>query len=323
MAASGRGGRPRPVNVTQPFPGLHQVPSWPKLVATVRDDGTGTLMVNGTSRPCSAESVTALRTGMVARCVAIATSLHRPVRLDVTEGGETYGLAVRPEGFVQLVEPDGTIPAPDGLTVDEGRCRHCRRLQPVTSTTCGQCGVDEPLRVEVAPPSKPNDLAPAPLAPVLVTDVPVAAPPAPPDAGATAVGMALPPQPAVELHDVELTRMRTPAVPDQPARPRLHLVFTSREPVTVEDGATIGRQPTAEGGRRPIPVPSPGRMLSRTHAAIDLDEDGQIIVTDLHAGNGVSLQTEPPVDLIPGEPTVVPEGATILLGDVYCTVATM
>ena len=65
------------MNVTQPLSGLHQVPSWPKLVATVHDDGTGTLMVNGTSRACSAESVTALRTGMVARCVAIATSLHR------------------------------------------------------------------------------------------------------------------------------------------------------------------------------------------------------------------------------------------------------
>ena len=309
------------MNVTQPLSGLHQVSSWPKLAATVRDDGTGTLVVNGTNRPCSAESVTALRTGMVARCVAIATSLHRPVRLDVTEAGQTYGLAVRPEGYVQLIEPDGTIPAPDGLTVDEGRCRQCRRLQAVTSTTCGQCGVDEPLRVEVAPPAEPNDLAPTPLAPVVVAAAPVASPPAPADAGATAVDMALPSQPVVEPRDVELTRIRTPTVPDEPARPRLHLVFTSREPITADGGVTIGRQPTAEGGRRPIPVPSPGRMLSRTHAAIDLDEDGRIIVTDLHAGNGVSLQEQPPVDLAPGEPTVVPTGATLLLGDVYVTVA--
>jgi hypothetical protein len=127
------------------------VPSWPKLVAMVRDDGTGTLTINGTNRACSAESVTALRTGMIARCVAIATSLRRPVRLDVIDGSQTHGLAVRPEGFVQLVEPNGTIPSPHGLTLDEGRCRHCRRLQPVTSTTCAQCGVDEPLRVEAAP----------------------------------------------------------------------------------------------------------------------------------------------------------------------------
>lgn len=308
------------MNVTQPVPGLDQVPSWPKLVATVHDDGTGTLMVNGTSRACSAESVTALRTGMVARCVAIATSLHRPVRLDVTEAGQTYGLAVRPEGFVQLVELDGTIPSPDGLTVDEGRCRSCRRLQPVTSILCGQCGVDEPLRVEVSPPAEPNDLAPNP---VEVADVPAAAQPAPTDAGATVVGMALPPQPPVELRDVELTRVRPPIVPDEPTRPRLHLVFTSREPVTADGGVTIGRQPSAEGERHPIPVPSPGRMLSRTHAAIDLDRDGQIIVTDLHSGNGVELQEQPPRPLTPGEPTVVPEGATLLLGDVYCTVATM
>ena len=154
------------MNATQPLTGLHRVPEWPRLAATVASDGTGTLTINGVSRACAAESVAALRTGMIARAVAIGTQLRRPIRLDVTEEGRTHALAVRPEGYVQLIGADGTIPAPDGLSIDEGRCRVCRRLQPVTSATCVQCGVDEPLRVEVAPPAEPNTVAPPAAAPI-------------------------------------------------------------------------------------------------------------------------------------------------------------
>ena len=126
------------------LPESERVADWPRISATLRADGTGSITVNGTERPCVADNVTALRTGMIARAVAIATQLRRPIRLDVTEDGRTHALAVRPEGYVQLVGADGTIPAADGLGIDEGRCRICRRLQPVTSTTCVQCAVDEP-----------------------------------------------------------------------------------------------------------------------------------------------------------------------------------
>ncbi len=118
------------MNATQPVPGLHRVPEWPRLAAEVTADGTGTLTVNGQRRACAAESVAALRTGMIARAVAIATQLRRPIRLDVTEDGRTHALAVRPEGYVQLVGADGTIPAADGLSIDEGRCRVCRQYFP-------------------------------------------------------------------------------------------------------------------------------------------------------------------------------------------------
>lgn len=62
-------------------------------------------------------------------------------------------------------------------------------------------------------------------------------------------------------------------------------------------------------------------MLSRTHATIDVDDAGRIVVTDLDSANGIELQSAPPHWLTPGEPTVIPDGATILLGDVYCTVS--
>ena len=54
------------MNATQPLTGLHRVPEWPRLAATVTHDGTGTLTINGVSRACAAESVAALRTGMIA-----------------------------------------------------------------------------------------------------------------------------------------------------------------------------------------------------------------------------------------------------------------
>ncbi|MFC0456207.1 hypothetical protein ACFFGR_06525 [Arthrobacter liuii] len=139
------------MNRTQPHRPAERVPDWPKITATVRPDGTGNLTVNGTERACQAVTVDQLRAGMIARCTAIAARLRRPVRLTVTDDTSTWGLAVRPEGIVQLVDDAGMIPPADGLSVHEGRCRHCRRLQPVTQPRCVQCHTEEPHRVDVDP----------------------------------------------------------------------------------------------------------------------------------------------------------------------------
>lgn len=170
------------MNTTQPVPGLTRVPTWPRLIAELHGDTTGTLTVNGTSRACAAESIEALRTGLIARAVSYAVQLRRPVRLDVTEAAASYQLAVRPGRVV------------------------------------------------------------------------------------------------------------------------------------------IGREPIPKDGQHAVTVVSPGRQLSRTHAAIEVDQDAQIIVTDLNAPNGVELLTTPPRWLTPGEPTVVPIGAKLMLGDVECIV---
>lgn len=288
------------MNATQPVVGLHRVPDWPRVAADVAENGTGTLTINGVTRACAAESVTALRTGMIARAVAIANQLRRPIRLDVTENGQTHALAVRPEGHVQLIGADGSIPAPDGLSVDEGRCRVCRRLQPVTSTTCVQCAVDEPLRVEVAPPAEPNAIIPP-------TAAPVTRP--------RAVEL----HELDELHEVEHTRISRRSA--APPAPTLHLAFNTQASVDTGPHIVIGRNPEPVVGRETLTVATPGRMLSRTHATIDVDDAGQIVVTDLDSANGIELQSAPPQWLTPGEPTIIPNGATILLGDVYCTVS--
>lgn len=140
------------------------VPVWPMLVASVNADGTGTLSVNGAERHCAAESLEVLRTGIIARCVAIANRLHRPVRLTVAEPEGTWRLAVRPEGIVQMIDDAGMIPPAGDLSVDQGRCRQCRRLQDVNETTCIQCGTAQPHLVDVVPPDRatvPHTASPA------------------------------------------------------------------------------------------------------------------------------------------------------------------
>ncbi|MEV9632842.1 FHA domain-containing protein, partial [Klebsiella pneumoniae] len=83
----------------------------------------------------------------------------------------------------------------------------------------------------------------------------------------------------------------------------------------------LGRRPESFDGREAVTVITPDRLLSRTHATIDVDDAGTITVTDLDSANGIELQSAPPRWLTPGEPTTLPDGSTILLGDVYCTVS--
>lgn len=257
-----------------------RVVTWPRISAAVYPDGTGSLTINGTSHPCAASSVDELRTGMVARCVTVASALHRPVRFTVTEADATWSLAVRPEGVVQLINEDGTLDPPDGLAVDEGRCRACRHLQPVTSRACTRCATKDPHRVEVVP-----------------LDVADVLPP-----GRDVASIAADPE---------------PAPPTQ--RPALRLTFTSQPAVTVTENVAIGRNPAPVDGRQPLAVRSPERMLSRTHALIDVDAAGQILVTDCHSGNGIEAQSEPPTRLTPGLAYIVEPGTTLLMGDVACT----
>lgn len=82
----------------------------------------------------------------------------------------------------------------------------------------------------------------------------------------------------------------------------------------------IGRNPEPVAGYEPLSIATPGRMLSRTHATIAVDDAGHIVVTDLDSANGIELQSTPPRWLTPGHPTTIPDGSTILLGDVECTI---
>ena len=274
------------MNSTQAVSLIERVADWPRVSATVQaapsGAATGALTINGTERACAAESVEALRAGMIARCASIAASLGRPVRLDVTEGTAVYRLAVRPTGVVQLVDDNGGIPSAEGLTVDEGRCRVCRRLQPVTSTSCAQCAAPEPLRVEVEPI----------------------------DIGAD----------APEAADVDQVDDHTRIVVRR-TRPELRITFDSgQEPVSLTANAALGRRPEPVDGRVPVTIDSPERKVSRTHLLVDVDDEGRILVTDHQSANGVEAQSYPPIVFDPGTPYVIQPGTSLLVGDVILTV---
>lgn len=141
------------------IPNTEEVAEWPRITATVRPDGTGSLTINGTEHPCHAATIEQLRTGVIARCAALAARLRRPVRLDAVEGGQTWTLAVRPGGVVQPLDTDGTIGPGEALDVHQGPCRNCRTPQAVTTPRCLLCGSQEPHRVTVDPSDGNGELS--------------------------------------------------------------------------------------------------------------------------------------------------------------------
>ncbi len=296
------------MSATQALRASEAVADWPKVVASIHGPSDqltdapptyiGSITINGTERPCEATSVEELRTGMIARCVAIAIRLHRPVRLTVKDSSQTWTLGVRPEGIVQLLDAAGTIPPADGLTVHEGRCRICRRLQPVTEAVCVQCKTPEPHRVEADP-----------------IDVKAVVP----DAATTVEELPVVRAVVVPVEELDHTVMAKPTPPPV-TRPRLRLSFTTQEPVDTSESVVLGRHPIAVGDRKPIAVESPERMLSRTHALIDVDDEGRIVVTDYHSGNGIETQTDPPRRFEPGVPYTIEPGTSLRMGDVVCTI---
>ncbi|PPF72626.1 FHA domain-containing protein [Pseudoclavibacter sp. Z016] len=258
-----------------------QLASWPRMVALVRPDGSGSLTINGTERACAAASIEELRTGMIARCVSYAIQLGRPVRLDVDEPPNTWTLAVRADGIVQEADESGTLPSADGLAPIEGRCRVCRHLEPVIAAACSQCATPEPHRVEV---------------------------------DATTVESARLATLRDDAGQLDASEQ------DQVSQTRLELTLNGQIPVVVDGRAAIGRDPEAVDGRTPIRVTSPRQLVSRTHLFVDLDDGGRIVVTDNASGNGTEAQTDPPTQLEAGTPYVLHSGTTLHLGDATCRI---
>jgi hypothetical protein len=151
------------------------------------------------------------------------------------------------------------------------------------------------------------------------------------------------PQPAepertVRVPDrVPAFRPATPVVPPTPTappttptilppvpRPGPHTAWRLRaddgDDVTVAGRVVLGRDPRAAdaaAGARLVAVHDPARSLSKTHALLEVVDD-RLLATDLASTNGVRIwpEGEEAIELEPGRPTSVPEGAVLLLGDV-------
>lgn len=323
---------------------------WPRVRADLRADGTGTLSVNDVEHACAAPSAARLRTGVIARCVALATTVHRPVRLELTDSLGTQQLAVGTDGGVQRVRDDGTLDTAVAPPVDASPCRRCGVPQQVTTMTCDACGVLEPHRVELVPvavldadalvhpdeevierlratlvdaattvPARVES-APVPVPAERAVPVPVATPST--TTGPASLGILLhPPADPVPVATPPTRTGRRAAPAPAAVRARsLHLTFSAQPSVTAPDGVSLGRDPASAGGRHPIRVASPGMQVSKTHAFIDVDDAGRVYVTDCRSTNGTRVLTQPPVRLEPGERHEIAPGTTLELGDVRCTV---
>lgn len=78
------------------------VPSWPRVEALVRSDGSAEVTINGTSHPLTALDVTGARTAVVDFVVdQAARKVRRPVRVETTDPDGTWTLLIDPEGTVQ------------------------------------------------------------------------------------------------------------------------------------------------------------------------------------------------------------------------------
>lgn len=99
----------------------------------------------------------------------------------------------------------------------------------------------------------------------------------------------------------------------------LHLPGT--DPVRLASGTMLlGRGPAALTGwpqAMLLPVVDPRKSVSKTHAALEVAQGGALRVHDLDSTNGVwlSYPNGDEVDVEPGTPVVVEDGATMHLGE--------
>jgi hypothetical protein len=89
--------------------------------------------------------------------------------------------------------------------------------------------------------------------------------------------------------------------------------------VVVDGALVLGRDPVTGPATPParlVPVADPARSVSKTHALVEPAGD-HVRVTDLHSTNGVRvlLPGHETRELVPGVPTSIPVGATVVLGD--------
>lgn len=104
-----------------------------------------------------------------------------------------------------------------------------------------------------------------------------------------------------------------------PAAGRARFVLIDERSVAheIERAAVVGRRPAPRGEFGPleaIPIVIDGPSLSRTHLACVV-RDGVLLVRDLGSRNGTAMEHADVLVPVPGsEWTVVPSGATLVLG---------
>lgn len=296
-----------------PDPGM-AVPTWPRITASLDGSGRGELSWNSITEDISANDGDAAHAAIVARCTRLAQTIERPVRLDLIDGHRMRALAVHPTGAVETIDAHGVPEASSGAGraghVVLGTCRACSSPASAAAASCQVCRALEPLsrtgglprrvaKTEATGEQRGADGRPRSGRRALLRDAEPAPTPAPA------------PRP--------LSRRE----PRKPAAPRsLIIEFEDESRAVLAGGAAVGRNPSAVGGRIPVNVASRDNTVSRTHALVDLDHAGRILVTDYHSTHGVHLSGRRTSTLSPGVVYRVPSGTELRLGDVLCRLTT-
>ena len=86
------------------------VAAWPRIEAVTREDGSGEVIINGTSRPIETTHAEEARAAIVAVISETATKVNRPVRVTATGPEGTWPLIVHPNGTVEADEDAAAAP---------------------------------------------------------------------------------------------------------------------------------------------------------------------------------------------------------------------
>lgn len=292
------------------------VPAFPRIDATIRENKTGELTINGTSHAVVADDLARLRAGIIAQCAATARKVHRPVRVTVVDVAGTYSIAIHPDAFVQVLDTTGhcaDLPAGAARPVSNSPCRRCQESVPVSAVTCPQCDVENPHDVSAAPRSTRVT------APITIPVPPARAEPTELLARwATAAAAAT--QPSVdEFDELERTVIRAPQ-----RKLAADLLFSTGQSLIVTTSALIGRSPVLPDGESVgtlFTVDDATRTVSKTHFRLDW-EDNALLIVDRHSGNGVVVERdfESPRTLPPMAAFELHEGDRVLIGEQTFTV---
>lgn len=113
----------------------------------------------------------------------------------------------------------------------------------------------------------------------------------------------------------------TPALP-RPAGlepPRLVLRTSDGHATTPAGSVLAGRNPEPRDGEDVevlLLLPDPHRLLSKTHARIDIDTGGRVTVTDRDSTNGTAIRMHGTRRTVPtGSTMLLPAGAVLFLAD--------
>lgn len=95
----------------------------------------------------------------------------------------------------------------------------------------------------------------------------------------------------------------------------------TRQSIIIDRSALLGRKPsqTIPEGAKAVPLEDPTHTISRNHAAISVDTDGQLWIEDYGSLNGTFIIHDSKERQVAGAPAQLNAPTTLRLGDQFLT----